>query len=142
MNTATFDSLAYFEKLKAAGVPEEQARIQAEYLRNEADRIEARMSAKADEINAAFQQSIQDHYAGHKGELATKEDVAEIQTSLTAVRIGIAEARSYLRLELEVSRKDVEMQIASMKYSLLKWQIGIAIAILGIMAKRFGWLGF
>jgi len=27
MVTTTFDSLGYFEKLKAAGVPEEQARV-------------------------------------------------------------------------------------------------------------------
>ena len=33
MNATTFDALAYFEKLKAAGVPEEQAKIQATALR-------------------------------------------------------------------------------------------------------------
>ena len=33
MTTATFDSLGYFEKLKAAGVPEEQAKAQADTLR-------------------------------------------------------------------------------------------------------------
>lgn len=33
MPSATFDALAYFEKLKSAGVPEEQARIQANALR-------------------------------------------------------------------------------------------------------------
>ncbi|MDE5833302.1 MAG: CCDC90 family protein [Desulfovibrio sp.] len=30
----TFDALAYFEKLKAAGVPEEQARVQANAFRD------------------------------------------------------------------------------------------------------------
>lgn len=29
MTTTTFDTLGYFEKLKAAGVPEEQAKVQA-----------------------------------------------------------------------------------------------------------------
>ena len=33
MTATTFDALAYFEKLKAAGVPEEQAKIQATALR-------------------------------------------------------------------------------------------------------------
>lgn len=33
MTTATFDTSQYFEKLKAAGVPEEQAKIQADALR-------------------------------------------------------------------------------------------------------------
>ncbi len=34
MTTTTFDALAYFEKLKAAGVPEEQARVQANAFRD------------------------------------------------------------------------------------------------------------
>ena len=33
MTTTTFDSLGYFEKLKAAGVPEIQAKAQVEVLR-------------------------------------------------------------------------------------------------------------
>lgn len=34
---STFDSLAYFQKLKDCGVPEEQARIQADALREALD---------------------------------------------------------------------------------------------------------
>jgi len=33
MTTTTFDTLGYFEKLKAAGVPENQAKVQADALR-------------------------------------------------------------------------------------------------------------
>ena len=33
MTTTTFDTLKYFEKLKAAGVSEEQAKVQADTLR-------------------------------------------------------------------------------------------------------------
>ena len=33
MATTTFDSLGYFQKLKAAGVPEEQAQVQADAFR-------------------------------------------------------------------------------------------------------------
>ena len=43
MTTTTFDTLGYFEKLKAAGVPEEQARVQADTLR---DLIDARLVTK------------------------------------------------------------------------------------------------
>ena len=35
--TTTFDTLGYFEKLKAAGMPEEQAKVQAETLRGVID---------------------------------------------------------------------------------------------------------
>jgi len=34
MSTATFDTLGYFEKLKAAGVPENQAKAQVEVIRD------------------------------------------------------------------------------------------------------------
>lgn len=37
MTSTAFDALAYFEKLKSAGVPEEQPRIQANALREVID---------------------------------------------------------------------------------------------------------
>ena len=43
MTTATFDTLGYFEKLKAAGVPEAQAKAQADTLR---ELIDARLVTK------------------------------------------------------------------------------------------------
>ena len=50
-------------------------------------------------------------------ELATKADVRE----------------SELRLQKEIEH---------VKYDMLKWQLGIGLAIIVIMAKGFGWLGF
>ena len=38
MNDITFDTLRYFNKMKAAGVPEEQAQVQAEALQELTDR--------------------------------------------------------------------------------------------------------
>ena len=43
MSTTTFDTLGYFEKLKAAGVPEAQAKAQADSLR---ELIDARLVTK------------------------------------------------------------------------------------------------
>lgn len=60
MAATTFDALEYFEKLKAAGVPEEQARIQANAFRD--------FSA------------IQEERA--KNELATKSDLRETELRL------------------------------------------------------------
>ena len=45
MTTMTFDSLGYFEKLKAAGFTEEQAKVQANALR---EVIEERLATKGD----------------------------------------------------------------------------------------------
>ena len=62
MTTTTFDALGYFEKLKSAGVPEEQAKVQA----------------------AAFREfsAIQDENA--RRELATKMDLAQTEMRLKA----------------------------------------------------------
>ena len=45
MTTTTFDTLGYFEKLKAAGVPEEQAKVQANAIR---EVIEDKLVTKAE----------------------------------------------------------------------------------------------
>ena len=45
MTTATFDTLGYFEKLKAAGVPEQQAKAQIEVIR---DVVEDKLATKQD----------------------------------------------------------------------------------------------
>ena len=63
-----------------------------------------------------------------KKELATKGDLRE---ESNAIRADVRETE--LRLQKEI--KDVE-------YRLLKWQLGIGFAIILIMAKGFGWLGF
>lgn len=95
MAISGFDALRYYEALKAAGVPEEQAKVQANAFRD--------FSA------------IQEEKA--RNELATKGDLRETE----------------LRLQKEIEQA---------KTSLLKWQIGIAIVILTIMAKGFHWIGF
>ena len=45
MTATTFDTLGYFEKLKAVGVPEEQAKVQTEALR---EIIEDKLATKQD----------------------------------------------------------------------------------------------
>ena len=45
MTTTTFDTLGYFEKLKTAGVPEEQAKAQVEVIR---EVIEDKLATKQD----------------------------------------------------------------------------------------------
>jgi len=48
MVSTTFDTLGYFEKLKAAGVPEAQAKAQIEVIR---EVIEDRLATKQDIID-------------------------------------------------------------------------------------------
>lgn len=69
MPTIPFDSLGYFEKLKAAGVPPEQARVQAETMRACVD---------------AQQAAIREYDESSRRELATKSDVREAELRLQA----------------------------------------------------------
>lgn len=58
MPAITFDTLSYFERLKAAGVPEEQARVQADAIRELVETL-----------------------------LVTKQDLKELELRLT-IRLG------------------------------------------------------
>ena len=66
MTTTTFDTLGYFERLKAADVPEKQARAQAEAMR---DMIDERLATKRDLKEL---------------EMATKRDLQEMELRLNA----------------------------------------------------------
>ena len=102
MTVTAFDALEYFERLKAAGMPEELAKIQAETMRRQADAQ-----------SAGLQRALDRYDEASRRELATKGDI-----------------------------QDVRLEMKSMEMRLLKWQIGLALAIIAIMAKGFGWLGF
>lgn len=87
MNGTSFDALAWFETLKDAGVPENQAKAQANALRDFTAYLE-------------------------------KKNLEELAT-----------------------KKDLQIEIEKLRCSLLKWQLGIGLAIAAILAKGFGWLG-
>lgn len=67
----TFDALEYFEKLKAAGVPEAQAKVQADALR-----IQNETQARA------FKTFTDEQEEKARRELATKGDLRETELRL------------------------------------------------------------
>lgn len=60
MTTTNFDTLSYFEKLKAAGVPEAQAKVQVEVM----------------------QGVVQQYDEASRKELATKGDIQDVRNEL------------------------------------------------------------
>ena len=60
MTATTFDTLSYFEKLKAAGVPEAQAKVQVEVM----------------------QGVVQQYDEASRKELATKGDIQDVRNEL------------------------------------------------------------
>lgn len=67
-STVTFDTLAYVKKLKSAGVPEEQAEIQAETF---AEILEERIATKQDlkELELSMKQELKLGLANTKAEI-------------------------------------------------------------------------
>jgi hypothetical protein len=82
MTTITFDTLKYVERLRAAGVPDAQAKAEAEALA---------------EVLASGGQ-----------DLATKGDLRDLERRL-------------------------EGRILEMRYDLLKWVVGLALAQMGLL---------
>ena len=69
----TFDTLAYVKKLKAAGVPEKQAEVQAE----------------------TFAEIIEDRIATKHDILLLKQDLKELELSLKQeLRLGLADTKA------------------------------------------------
>ena len=70
MSTLTFDTLRYAERLRTAGVPEQQAKAEAEALRDVlAEAMDSSLATKADlmEVKAELRLEM----AGIRGELST-----------------------------------------------------------------------
>lgn len=109
---AGIDTLGCFDRLMTAGVPEAQAGIQAELFREQAD-FQAR----------ELQEAIKQYDEARSRELATRGDVHNVL------------------LEVEKVRSELKTDIAKVKYDLLKWQIGLAVGIVTIMATGFGTMG-
>ena len=70
MSTLTFDTLRYTERLRAAGVPEQQAKAEAEALRDVlAEAMDSSLATKADLMDVKADLRLE--MAGIRGELST-----------------------------------------------------------------------
>ncbi len=109
----TFDSLGYFERLKEAGVPEPQARVQADTLRQqtEAQRV-------------ALQSALDRYDEASRRELATKGDIQDVRLEMKA-------------MEMRLLKWQIGLAVSIVSFMLAGFG-GLA----AVMAKGFGWLGF
>ena len=60
------------------------------------------------------------------GELATKADLREVET-------GLRHEMGDLRHEISDLRKDMDVKLVNLKFELLKWMIGLAVAQAGLI---------
>jgi len=117
MSAATFDTLRFAKKLKAVKLPEEQAEVVAEALResfDERDRAMAAVEAKLQDLSAETKRNAE--------QMATKGDVHRLEAKLEARissvenRIGLVEAK------IEIASKDLLIKLGG--------TIGAAVAVM------------
>ena len=167
MAAITFDSLDYFEKLKDAGVPEAQAKVQANALQtalnryDEASRKELATRGDLQDVRSELKEDIQNVRTELKEEIQDvrteiqnvrtelKEDIQDVRLEVEKVRAQSRESELRLQAEIEKVRKEIQ----GTETRLIKWQLGIAAGIVSvmltgfgamatIMAKSLGWSGF
>jgi hypothetical protein len=83
MTTITFDTLAYAERLRDAGVPEQQAKVQASVLAEALSSSRNELATRTD--IALVQRDLQE--LGMR--MATKTDLAELKADLLKWVIGL-----------------------------------------------------
>ena len=87
-----------------------------------------------------------------EGKAATREDLREtelrMQVEIEKVRAEIEKVRAELKTDIEKVRAELKTdiervrgEVQQVKYDLLKCQIAGWIALAGIMARGFGWIG-
>ena len=104
MSTLTFDTLKFANQLKIAGVPS----------------VHAEAEAKA--LSEVLEPNL--------GELATKSDLREVETGL---RHEIGDLRKDMDARFEKTESALRHEMSNMKFELLKWIIGLAIAQAGLL---------
>ena len=86
------------------------------------------------------------HDEASRRELATRADLREtelrLQVEMEKVRAELKTDIERVRAELKTDIEKVRTDVERVKYDLLKWQIGGWVALVAIMAKGFGWIGF
>ena len=93
MRVITFDTLEYTEQLKAAGVPEEQAKGHAKALALVIKQVDARTDEQAAKLEERNEKQIQSRLDGlaTKHEMDAKIEVAKNETIKWMVGLALAQ---------------------------------------------------
>ena len=102
MTTATFDTLGYFEKLKGAGMPEGQAKVQVE----------------------AMQDIVRSYDETSRKDLATKGDIQSVRGEIQSVRGEIQDVRREMQ--------EVKFEILKWMVGIAIAQIAVSVAMFAI----------
>lgn len=77
-----------------------------------------------------------------EGKAATREDLRETELRMQIETEKVRAETEKVRTELKTDIERIRGEVQRVKYDLLKWQIAGWVALAGIMARGFGWIGF
>ncbi len=112
MALAAFDTLEFVDTLEKAGIPEPQARAMSVAVRK------------------AYESS----------DVATKGDIAVVRNDMEKLGTELRHEIGDLRHEIGDLRKDMDAKLANMKFELLRWFFGIAVAQTGLLVALKFWV--
>ena len=127
MHTTTFDTLEFIEQLRAAGVPEEQAKVHTKGLAMVIKQIDNRADEQADRLSDRNEKQIRGRLDG----LATKQ---EMDFRLATVEANLKRDIAILDGKVETTKAELRKEIEIAKTETIKWMIGLALAQLAMMA--------
>ncbi|MDM8216949.1 DUF1640 domain-containing protein [Desulfovibrio piger] len=161
--TIIFDSQDYARRLEQAGFTRQQAEAQAEVLKEHGEHLRAALQP----LLSFYEETVHRDLATKGDVMDTRLEIERVRAEVEKVRAETEKVRADLKVDIESTRAEVEKVRADLKveiekvradlktdiekiraeaeknkYDLLKWQIGIGLGLVAVMAKGFGWLGF
>ena len=146
------DSLSYARRLEQAGFSRSQAEAQAEVLKEHGEILRAALQP----LLRFYDETTQRDFATRGDVMDTRLEIERVRAETEKVRAEVEKVRADLKIDIEQVRAEVEKvradlevdvervraEAATARYDLLKWQIGIGLGLVAVMAKGFGWIGF
>ena len=106
--------MAIYNAFREAGVEEEKAQA-----------IAANLNAN---FNTTVSKAIEQHYAMHSQQIATKGDVEKLRLDVETVRFEVEKLRLATKADIEKVRAEIEKS----KTEIIRWMFGAIIAAAGI----------
>ncbi|MEO5349040.1 MAG: CCDC90 family protein [Magnetococcus sp. YQC-3] len=127
----TFDTLEYTEQLKAAGVPEEQAKGHAKALALVIKQVDTRTDEQA---------SRSDRQAENRFATLAEKNEKQIQSRLDGLatkqemEYRLAALEANLKRDVDLTKAELRKEIEVAKNETIRWMVGLALAQLAMMA--------
>src|SRR5260363_163891 len=130
----TFDTHKFVRKLKGAGFNDQQAEALTDAVQE--SQASLNVATKQDVVDVL--RDVEQGFADVRRDLADAE--ARTDAKLDKLSTELRHEIGDLRIDKESLRKDIDTKLANMKFDLLRWFFGIALAQTGLLVALKLWL--